>query len=125
MACKLNITFIPPNFYVCKSDCRGIFLNMFIGWDGTVMSCALERYIVGDLKEKDIASIWNSKGMIKLRKDYYEKGLEVICQNCACWDNRPETFLYPVINSRENMLKKFFNIHAGLFCYNKLEAIVS
>ncbi|NUO09319.1 MAG: radical SAM protein [Candidatus Brocadia sp.] len=101
MAKKLNITFNSPIFNVCRSDCRAFFQKMFINWDGTVMTCALERYIIGDLKKENIASIWNSNGMIKLRKNYYEKGLEVTCPNCVCWDKRPETFLNPSINSRE------------------------
>lgn len=101
LANKLQIKFIAPNLNIYQSDCKDIFKKMSINWDGKVMSCALERYIIGDLKENNIASIWNSKGMIKLREDYYEKGLEVICKNCACWDNRPDVFLNPGINSRE------------------------
>lgn len=101
LANKFQIKFRPPSLAIYKSDCKALFNKMFINWDGTVMSCAIERYIIGDLKEKDIASIWNSKGIVKLRKDYYQKGLEVTCQNCACWDNRPETFLHPSVNSRE------------------------
>jgi len=101
LANQLQIKFEPPNLDICKYDCKVIFNKMSINWDGTVMSCALERYITGDLKDDDIASIWNNNGMIKLRKGYYEKGLEDICRNCACWDNRPEAYLTPWINSRE------------------------
>jgi len=56
-----------------KSDCRSLFEIMVVNWDGTVMSCALERYVVGDLKESSIDEIWNSKGMVELRRDYYKR----------------------------------------------------
>lgn len=101
LARRLNITFIAPRLDVCKFDCTDIFKKTYITWDGKVLSCALERYIIGDLKESTIASIWNSDGIMKLRKDYYEKGLEVMCQDCPCWDNKPETFMNPWINSRK------------------------
>ena len=101
LANKLQISFMPPGLDIYKSDCKSIFKKIFINWDGAVMSCAMERYIIGSLNEKSIQYVWNSKGMLRLRGDYYKKGLEVICKNCACWDNRPETFLNPWVNSRE------------------------
>lgn len=101
LAVKLGIEFRPPNLRICELDCKNFFRRISINWDGTVRSCAPERYLIGDLKKDSIDSIWNSNGMIKLRKDYYEKGLKIVCPNCSCWDNRPETFLNPWINARE------------------------
>lgn len=101
LADKFNIQFISPCLDIRKFDCKDIFRRMSINWDGSVRSCALERYITGSLKEKDIASIWNSKGMAKLRKDYFEKGIEALCPNCTRWDNKPDAFHKPWINSRE------------------------
>lgn len=107
LARELGITFIAPRLDICKIDCREFFKSLYITWDGKVLSCALERYIIGDLNKSTIASIWNGKGITKLRKDYYKKGLEGTCPNCPCWDNRPETFLSPWINSREYAKKIF------------------
>lgn len=101
LAKKLNIRFLPPRLDIYKGDCQDLFRKMVINWDGTVMSCAMERYLIGDLKEDKIEGIWNSKGMISLRKEYFKKGLEVLCPNCTCWDNRPDAFLNPWVNSRQ------------------------
>lgn len=102
LATKFGIEFIPPNLHIGKSDCKNFFKRFCINWDGTIRICSQERYMIGDLKKDSLDSIWNSKGMIRLRRDYYEKGLKSTCPNCTCWDNRPETFLNPWINSREH-----------------------
>ena len=65
------------------------------------MSCSQERFITGDLNRNSIEKIWNSEGMIKLRRDYYDKGLSKIYAKCSCWDNRPEIFLDPWENARQ------------------------
>jgi len=101
LADKYNIRFIPPLLEIKKLGCKDLFKTMMITWDGKVLSCAMERFIIGDLKEDTIGHIWNSAGMIKLRRDYYKRGLENLCPDCACWDNRPEAFLNPWLNSRE------------------------
>lgn len=102
LAEKYNIGFSPPNLDGNeKSDCSVLFKGMVVNWDGTVMSCALERYLVGDLKESTPQNVWNSYGMVSLRKGYYEKGLEHVCPRCTSWDNSPENYLSPALNSRE------------------------
>lgn len=97
---KYNIKFIPPNLKIMEKDCKSLFHKMFINWDGTVMSCALEKYIVGDVSKNSLSEIWNSKGMIGLRKKYYEHGLKSVCPRCSCWDNKPDNFLYGNANTR-------------------------
>lgn len=44
--------------------------------------------------------MWNKPGLVCLRKDCHEKGLDELCAKCTCWDNRPEAFLDPWTNSR-------------------------
>jgi len=102
LAKRHKIGFFTPDLDSCRFNCQDLFRKMFIAWDGTVLSCAFERFIMGNVEEKNLDSIWNSEGMIKIRKDYHEKGLAEICPNCTCWDNRPETFLSPWINAREH-----------------------
>ena len=99
---KYGINFNPPNLEVNRrSNCSALFDLMAVNWDGTVMSCARERYVIGDLNTGAPEDIWNSKGLRGLRKDFFEKGLEHVCPQCSCWDNNPDNFLNPSPNSRE------------------------
>jgi MoaA/NifB/PqqE/SkfB family radical SAM enzyme len=107
LAEKLNIKFGSPRLDICQSDCTDLFKKTYITWDGIILSCALERFLVGDLREKSLGAIWNSDGMVKMRRDYYRKGLKIMCANCPCWDNRPEVFLSPWLNSREYAQRLF------------------
>ena len=97
---KYKIEFIPPNLKVMEKDCKSLFHKMFINWYGAVMSCALEKYIVGYVSRNNLNDIWNSKRMIGLRKEYYENGLKSVCPRCTCWDNKPDNFLYGNANTR-------------------------
>ena len=101
LAKKMGIEFVPPDLSVHQGDCKALFKQMVINWDGTVMSCSQERFITGNLRNNSIDEIWNSEGMVKLRKTYYEKGLCKLCDKCSCWDNRPEIFLDPWENARQ------------------------
>lgn len=98
---KLGIHYSPPNLDRCTVDCHEFFKKFAINWDGTVMSCPMERYIVGDLKKNTMEEIWNGTGMRGLRKRYFEEGIQGVCPNCFSWDNRPEAYLYPAENARE------------------------
>lgn len=97
-----GITFIQPKLNVGQLPCNALFNRLNINWDGSIMSCTAERYITGDLNRQTIADIWNGRGMQALRRKVITKGLEAVCPNCTCWDNRPESFLNPSINSREH-----------------------
>jgi MoaA/NifB/PqqE/SkfB family radical SAM enzyme len=96
----LGIEFVSPKFCISRSGCIDPFRRMNVNWDGTVMSCAMERYLVGDLTEQSIGEIWNGTGLIALRRRLHDDGVERVCPNCTCWDNSPEAFLNPWVNSR-------------------------
>ena len=100
-AAEKGIQFIRPDFTPGRGDCKSLFNNMIVNWDGTVMSCSQERFILGDLKKQPIQAMWNSPGMIDLRKKYYKYGLPMLCPACTSWDNRPETYLNPWKNARQ------------------------
>lgn len=103
LARKHGIKFNPPSLdEKRKGSCSMLFDLIVVNWDGTVMSCPRERYIIGDLSAASPGAIWNSRGMIKLRRDFHEKGLAAVCPKCSCWDNDPENFLDPPSNSREH-----------------------
>jgi radical SAM protein with 4Fe4S-binding SPASM domain len=106
LANKYNIEFIPPSLNDQeKSDCSALFKVLAVNWDGTVMSCALERFIIGNFKESSPEEIWNSKGMVGLRSELFKNGLEKVCPQCTCWDNNPDNFLNPSLNSREHAIR--------------------
>ncbi len=106
LAKKYGIKFNPPSLDAKrKGSCTMLFDLMAVNWDGTMMSCPRERYIIGDLSASTPGAIWNSSGMIKLRKDFYENGLAAVCPKCSCWDNDPENFLDPPSNSREDAVR--------------------
>ncbi|OGP13030.1 MAG: hypothetical protein A2052_04000 [Deltaproteobacteria bacterium GWA2_54_12] len=103
LAEKYGIKFNQPSLEAKRrTGCSMLFDMMVVNWDGTVMSCPRERYIIGDLRSTPPGDIWNSKGMKELRKNLYEKGLADVCPRCTCWDNDPENFLDPPFNSREH-----------------------
>jgi radical SAM protein with 4Fe4S-binding SPASM domain len=99
-AAQYGITFVPPNFAIGQGRCNALFNRLNINWDGSIMSCAMERYIAGELSKQTIAEIWNSKSMKGLRRKVIEDGFEAICPKCTCWDNEPENYLHPWNNSR-------------------------
>lgn len=99
---KYGITFQPPSLDMNHTaDCSALFKVLAVNWDGSIVSCARERYIIGDLNTSTVDEIWNSKGIMGLRKDYFERGLKHVCPQCTCWDNSPDNYLNPQLNSRE------------------------
>lgn len=97
---KLGIEFHPPRLDEYSGDCRSFFQELFVAWDGKVLSCALERYILGDLSEQSIEEIWNGSGYIKGRAEYFKGGIQSLCPNCIRWSNGPSAHLHPTPNSR-------------------------
>jgi radical SAM protein with 4Fe4S-binding SPASM domain len=84
----------------CLEECFHLFSSITITWDGLILSCPMERFIIGNLNEYDIKSIWNHKNYLKLRDRYLKEGLESLCKNCFTWNNSKEAYLYPNKNSR-------------------------
>jgi MoaA/NifB/PqqE/SkfB family radical SAM enzyme len=105
LARQLRVEFITPSLIPIRSICWDFFRRLFITWDGKVLSCPLERYLYGDIQEITIDRMWNSPGLVRLRKEFYKKGLDELCAKCTCWDNRPEAFLDPWTNSRASAIR--------------------
>jgi radical SAM protein with 4Fe4S-binding SPASM domain len=103
LADKQGIKFNPPSLdEKRRGSCSMLLDMMVVNWNGTMMSCPRERYIIGDLRSAHPADIWNSKGIMELRRELHENGLQSVCPRCSCWDNAPENFLDPPYNSREH-----------------------
>jgi MoaA/NifB/PqqE/SkfB family radical SAM enzyme len=98
---RLGIHLEPPDLTVSRGSCTALFKSMTITWDGLVLSCPMERFIIGNVNHGPVRKIWNGAGMIRLRRKQLAAGIETLCPNCFCWNNRPEAFLNPHYNSRE------------------------
>jgi|GEM_PF-1110447 len=97
---KRNIRFNYPDLSEKSGDCRNFFSSMFITWDGTILSCPFERFILGNLTNSTMEDIWNSEKYVTLRERYFDEGIAGTCPKCTCWDMREESFLNPSDNSR-------------------------
>lgn len=89
-----------PEFVPKKLRCTQLFDSLTITWDGKVLSCPMERHLLGDLACESAQSVWNRPELVALRRRALEEGCEGICPNCFCCDSRAETFLHPHENSR-------------------------
>lgn len=100
LAKKLKIRFRPPLLQEQERSCWNIFSNLSINWDGSVMSCPLERFILGDLRHQEIWKIWNSDGIMRLRHDFINGKASQYCPKCAGLKVTAASFLNPWVNSR-------------------------
>ena len=101
LAERLHVGFRSPRITECRLDCRHFFTSFYLAWDGQVLSCPQERYIIGNVKDTSLSGIWNGSGIIGLREEYHAGGLDSTCPKCPCWDNRSKTHLDSWPNSRE------------------------
>jgi hypothetical protein len=108
LAAKLGVGFIPPTLDEKKDDCRDFFSLMQIAYDGTVLSCPMEKYTLGSLKHATLFQIWNNAEYRRLRKDYFKQGLCFTCPHCVEWDKSRSTMLHAAIDLRgeSNQLPK-------------------
>jgi len=100
-AMELGLEIHLPDLNEYVGDCLSFFQEIYITWDGKVLSCPFERFILGDLKTHTLEEIWNGPGYLKVRKDYRERGIQKVCPNCTKWSNEPGSHLKPSANSRE------------------------
>jgi MoaA/NifB/PqqE/SkfB family radical SAM enzyme len=108
-----GIEFGYPDLTEGKGDCDSLFTTMIVAWDGIVLSCALERFVIGDLKKSSLEEIWNSEEYRRLRERYYNEGIARVCPNCSCWNRRKEAFLSPSENTRRKALGKECESHVA------------
>ncbi|MCK4782427.1 MAG: radical SAM protein, partial [Desulfobacteraceae bacterium] len=50
IAKEFGIGFCPPSLQEYHGDCRAFFTVMFVTYNGIILCCSTERYILGDLK---------------------------------------------------------------------------
>jgi MoaA/NifB/PqqE/SkfB family radical SAM enzyme len=100
LAERLSIRFHAPVLDEREGYCWDLFNRLNINWDGSVMSCAMERFILGDLRTQTIAGIWNSPGLVKLRSDFLAGKAAEHCPQCACRNLTQESLMNPWVNAR-------------------------
>ncbi len=100
LATTFKIDLVLPTLTSSTNDCRDLFTGLNVTWDGLVLSCRTERYIIGDLYRQPLEEIWNSRGLVRLRDSYFRNGLTTICADCTSWDNSSEAYHNNRNNSR-------------------------
>lgn len=64
-----------------------------IRWNGDVVACCYDltnKYIMGNIKESNLANIWNNEKYKKLRRSIHDRKYLPLCYNCHVI--RPEQF---------------------------------
>jgi MoaA/NifB/PqqE/SkfB family radical SAM enzyme len=96
LAQDMGVTLYLPSFADRRGDCTRFFEALSITWDGLVMSCDLDRHVVGDLQNDTLANIWNGSRLRALRRAYFRDGIRAVCPNCFRVDVTAQNHLYPV-----------------------------
>jgi radical SAM protein with 4Fe4S-binding SPASM domain len=102
VAQQLGVKLVPPTLSESVGDCRAFFRNMQITYDGVVLSCPKERYILGSLKENTINEVWNNSQHREKRKEYFVRGLRQMCPVCEEWDKSERTLLTVNVDFRDS-----------------------
>ncbi len=67
-------------------QCTWPFERMTITWDGDVVPCCFDydkKYILGSIRNKKLAEIWDGAPMMRLRKEFIENKVKnPLCVNC-------------------------------------------
>jgi len=70
------------------TPCSDLWRRMFIWWDGKVNPCDVDyksKLSVGNINEKDISNLWNSKSYKNLRNQHESKNRKNTspCNRCV------------------------------------------
>lgn len=95
-----NMELLLFNLNKSTESCKHIFCSITITWNGIILSCPQERFIMGSINEESIVDVWNNESYLKLRDRYYREGLNKVCPNCFAWKNDDQAYLHPNKNSR-------------------------
>lgn len=76
-----------------KVACNVPWEKMIVNWDGDVVPCCYDydkKYILGNVKKKKLAEMWNGPEMQRLRQEFLDNEVKnPLCRNC------PELHLAP------------------------------
>lgn len=114
---EIGVKFHPPTLEEKIEECHDFFNLIQITHDGKVLSCSNEKFLTGDLKLETIEEIWNNKKYLRLRREYFYKGIAKICPDCQQWNKSKELMLKPTINLRDNSIDYKKNIKKNKVMY--------
>ncbi len=92
---RLDVRLTLPGFEDHVANLRCFLTDLFVTFDGLVLSCALERHTIGSLQKQSIQEIWNDAQMAHLRKKMYQKGIGCVCSGCPYNEVTREVHLAP------------------------------
>lgn len=92
LKCSGKLSLFKQRRYFCNEPWTGI-LEIKTNQDVVICPCHLKMKI-GNLNESTIQEIWNSKGLIKLRKAFKKGKLPKVCEGQLC---------PPVLGERYNL----------------------
>ena len=92
--------------------CTDIYRSIFVYYTGEVVVCCYDlegKHVVGNLKEKSLIEVWNSKKYKTMRKrinnaDQNPEEEPEICKNCLKWSHKD---YLPKADSLMDVDKKF------------------
>jgi radical SAM protein with 4Fe4S-binding SPASM domain len=77
----------------CRATCNVPWEKMSLAWDGDVLPCCYDydkKYVLGNVKNKTMAEMWNGPEMQALRKEFLDNDVKnPLCRSC------PELYLAP------------------------------
>jgi MoaA/NifB/PqqE/SkfB family radical SAM enzyme len=90
---RMRLSNNPP----LAGECRGPWSSMFVGYDGTIFSCASERFRMGNAGD-DLLRIWRRGTFAELRARLVSDPLAV-CSGCPVLD--VASYTNPAVHGRE------------------------
>lgn len=95
VAKELGVGLRLPSFEPRESFCSHPFDHFLVRWDGKIVSCSHERFLLGDINKESPAEIWNSASWRQLRRRIWQNGYRKTCPPCHLWQiNKKELLLH-------------------------------
>lgn len=85
-----DLSTTPPKKFGERYPCGALWYSMAIYWDGRVVPCCRDydaKYVLGNISEEKLSSIWNNKKMQNLRLTHIRNEYETtpLCLECEAW----------------------------------------
>jgi MoaA/NifB/PqqE/SkfB family radical SAM enzyme len=87
------------HFPLHSGRCTAPWRNLFVAFNGDVLSCAAERYIMGNVLEEPALKIWRSQRFRELRRLLWTSP-ETVCPACPDWTGKEKDYLQAVPHDR-------------------------
>lgn len=98
--------YLDPNDTAVINYCDHVYNTVTVRSNGDVVPCCYDltsEYVMGNVLESDLASIWNNEKSVDIRKSIDQKKFMPLCDNCNVV--KPKAYL----SLKPDILKKFRN----------------